>query len=72
MARGETVVESQAKTGIFIYILDPDAKHIHYDDEFKRYATLTYVYRDQNTGEELSRGNFKNCDSELLAPFKNS
>ena len=72
MVRGETVVKTQAKSGIFIYIIDPDAKHIHYDDEFKRYATLTYVHRDLNTGEELSRGDFEKCESELLAPFKNS
>ena len=29
--------------GIFIFIQDSSSKHIHYDEEFKKYATINYL-----------------------------
>jgi len=53
---------SDEPVGIFLIIQDSSEKHVHYDADFKKHATIEYVEKDL-TGKTIKIGDFVACDT---------
>ena len=60
--------KADISAGIFLFIQDSSAKHIHYDADFKKHARIMYVERSFS-GNVISKGDFETCGAEKLKDF---
>lgn len=68
MVAGSAVAKTNENIGIFIFVQDASEKHIHYDADFKKYATMEYIEKDL-TGKVISTGEFAECDKKVFENF---
>ena len=68
LVASSTPTKTTEPVGIFIFVQDPSEAHIHYDAEFKKYATFEYILRD-SSGKVVSTGDFEECDTTLFKDF---